>query len=103
MKKIIKHMILVSMLVLIPTCASAEITVKDTISPEFIQNQGYSPEVSRIIEIKTKNPVTPIAQEEKSVWKDIGWTLLETLDPTVERPKKFADHQTKFHSTLEDL
>lgn len=103
-KKLSKYAMLLAVLAFMPVCANAEITVKDTISPEFIHNQGYSPEVSRIIDIKTKDPVTPIpVEEKKSVWKNIGWTLLETLDPTVDRPGKFADHETIFHSTTEDL
>lgn len=104
MKNLTKYAMVLAVITVAATAANAEISVKDTISPEFIHNQGYSDEVSRIIDVKTKDPVSPIPTEEKqSVWKDIGWTLLETLDPTVDRPNKFADHKTKFHSSLEDL
>lgn len=99
-----KYAVLLGLLALVPSFALAEVTVKDTTSPEFIHNQGYSNEISRIIEVKTKDPATPIpAQEKQSVWKSIGWTLLETLDPTVDRPGTYVNHDTKYHSTLEDL
>ena len=67
-----KYAVLLGLLALVPACANAEISVKDTVSPEFIHNQGYSSEVSRIIDVKTKDPVTPIPAEKDSVWKKFG-------------------------------
>ena len=42
--------------------------------------------------------VSPIAvkEEKHPRWKALGWTLLETIDPTYERPGDFVNHETKF-------
>lgn len=99
-----KYLVLFGLLVLVPACANADVSVKDTTSPEFIYNQGYSKEVSRIIEVKTKDPATPIPVEEKNAkWKSLGWEMLETLDPTVDRKGNFVDHDIKYQSTWDDL
>lgn len=106
MKNLRKYFLLAVVLAFVPVCANAELSVKDTTSPEFIHNQGYSSEVSRIIEVRTKDPVTPIAvsEEKHPVWKSFGWTLLETIDPSYERPGKFVNHDTKFNrSSPQDL
>ena len=55
MKNIVKYSMLVGALCLVSMTVNAEITVKDTTSPEFIHNSGYSSEVSRIIDVKTKD------------------------------------------------
>lgn len=103
MKNLKKYFVVVGLMAFLPACAQAEITVKDTTSPEFIHNQGYSSEVSRIIKLKTRDPATPIPQEtRKTVIKKVGWTLLETLDPTVDRGQ-FANHETKYFNSVDDL
>lgn len=98
MKDFTKYALLTAILILAPVSAQAEVSVKDTTSPEFIHNQGYSSEVSRIIEVKTVDPMTPIAvkEEKHPRWKAFGWTLLETIDPTWERPNDFVNHDTKY-------
>ena len=98
MKDLQKYVLLAAVLAFVPVCAHSEVSVKDTTSPEFIHNQGYSSEVSRIIEVKTVEPMTPIAvkEEKHPRWKAFGWTLLETIDPTWERPNDFVNHDTKF-------
>lgn len=99
-----KYAVLLGLLALVPACANAEISVKDTVSPEFIHNQGYSSEVSRIIDVKTKDPVTPIPAEKDSVWKKFGWEVLQTVDPSWTREGRFVDHNTRFdRPTLDDL
>lgn len=106
MKSLKKYLLLGAVFALVPMCANAELSVKDTTSAEFVHNQGFSDEVSRIIDVKTVNPVTPIpASEEKHpVWKNIGWTILETIDPTYDRGGKFVNHSTQYkYSTPEDL
>lgn len=104
MKSFKKYFILLGLIAFLPACAVAEITVKETTSPEFIYNQGYSSEVSRIIKIKTKDPATPIPVETRqTVWKKTGWKLLETLDPTVDSGTKFLNHDTKYFNSVDDL
>ena len=103
MKKFSKYAVLLAILAFVPVCANAEVTVKETTSPEFIQNQGYSTEVSRIIEVKTKNLATPISTEKPSKWKRFGWYVMETLDPAVDRPGKFVEHNIQYGPSLEDL
>lgn len=99
MKDFTKYALLTAVLVIAPLCANAELSVKDTTSPEFIHNQGYSPEISRIIDVKTVDPLTPIPAEEtgkNAKWKKFGWVLLETLDPSYSRDTDFVNHYTKF-------
>lgn len=104
MKDLRKYFVLAGALMFIPVCADAEIVVKDTVTPEFIHNQGFSPEVSRIIEVKTKDPATPIPVAEKhSKIKKFGWYLRETIDPAADRPGDFVDHRMKFGNSTEDL
>lgn len=98
MKDFTKYALLTAALTLVPVCAMAEVSVKDTTSPEFIHNQGYSSEISRIIDVKTVDPMTPIASKEEKHprWKAFGWLLLETVDPTWSRPNDFVNHDTKY-------
>lgn len=105
MKKFAKYFVLCTALAMVPVYSYAsEITVKDTTSPEFIQNQGYSPEVSRIIEVKSKDMSTPISTEKPSVWKKFGYYVRETLDPSFTPPGKFVNHGIDYSgSRLDDL
>ncbi len=104
MKKTIKYLSLFGLLALIPTVASAEITVKDTVSPEFIHNAGYSSEVSRIIEVKTRDYATPIPVEnKKDKVNKFRWYLWQTADPAVDRPNSFVNHDIKYHNSISDL
>ena len=98
-----KYLVLLALLALVPMMANADVSVKDTTSPEFIRNQGYSDDVNRIIQIKTKDPATPIAKEKDSKLKKFGWYLLENIDPSVDRPGKFADHNINMGPSIEDL
>lgn len=102
--KNLKYLGILAALLAFPAMTNAEIVVKDTVTPEFIYNQGYSDEVSRLIQVKTVNPNKPIpAPEEDAKMKNFGWYLLETLDPAVDRPGNFANHNTKQHSSIDDL
>ena len=99
MKDFTKYVLLAAALAFVPVCAQAELSVKDTTSPEFIHNQGYSTEISRIIDVKTVDPMTPIAVKEPSKndkWKAFGWAMLETIDPYYGRENDFVNHDTKF-------
>lgn len=91
------------------TTDSGDITVKDTSSREFLRNQGYSDEAARLIEVRGKNPLTPIPVVEKRQncvvkgLKKVGWRFLDTLDPTVNN-KKFGEHNINYDGvTVEDL
>ncbi len=104
MKNLMKYAMIAAVAVMVSASVHAEVSVKETTSPEFIRNQGYSSEVSRIIEVKTRDSATPISTEKPSVWKRFGWYLMETIDPSVDRGGKFVDdHDIKFHNTIEDL
>lgn len=104
MKNLTKYSLWAGALLLIPMCANAEITVKETTSPEFIYNAGYSNEISRLIQVKTKNPATPIPVAEKGdKARNFKWYLWEFIDPAVDRPNSFADHNIKFHNSIDDL
>ena len=103
MKRLNKYLAIIAVLAVVPVAANADVSVKDTTSYEFIHNQGYSDEVHRIIEVKTKDPATPIAKETDSKMKKFGWYLLETIDPSVNRPGKFVDHSTNFSPSIDDL
>ncbi len=104
MKDLKKYIVALGVIACVPAFANAEIVVKDTISPEFIHNQGYSDEVSRIIEVKTKDPATPIpVKEKKDKMKNFGWYVLETIDPAVDRPGNFVNHNSKFSNSIDDL
>jgi hypothetical protein len=104
MNKLTKYFALVAIALAIPVCANAEIVVKDTVTPEFIHNQGYSSEVNRIIKVKTKDPATPIPAEEKnSRWKKFGWYVWKTVDPSISRPGEFVNHDSVPGSSINDL
>lgn len=105
MSNLRKYLVLAGVLMLIPACANAEISVKDTTSAEFIYNAGYSTDMKRIIDVKTKDPATPIpAKEENYARKNFGWYLYETLlDPAVDRPHSFADHDIPMRNSIDDL
>lgn len=103
MKDFKKYFVLAAIAALIPACANADITVKDTTSPEFIQNQGYSAEVSRIIDVKTKDLSTPLSTEQPSVWKRFGYYVRETINPAYDKPGKYVNHDTRFNPSIEDL
>ena len=104
MKNIKKYLGLLVLILMIPASANAEIVVKDTVTPEFIHNQGYSKEVSRIIEAKTIDPNTPIAAPEKNTQvKKFGWYVIKTLDPAIARPGDFVQHEIKQQVSIEDL
>ncbi len=103
MKNFRKYLLMAVMVSALPLCANADVTVKDTTSPEFIHNQGYSSEVSRIIEVKTKDPATPIPAETQTRKAKFGWWLLETINPAVNRPGKFVEHNTKFDDNIDCL
>ena len=106
MKNLKKYSLLLSLMLLIPACAqSSYVTVKDTISPEFIRNQGYSTEVSRIIEVKTKDPATPLSREKESVWKTWGKGIVKVINPAWEAGYEFPSHDInyKMNTTIEDL
>lgn len=105
MSNLRKYLVLAGVLMLIPACANAEISVKDTTSAEFIYNAGYSTDMKRIIDVKTKNPATPIpAKEENYARKNFGWYVLENLlDPAVDRPHSFADHDIPMYNSIDDL
>lgn len=103
MKNLVKYCSLASVLLLTTAVAQADITVKDTVTPEFIHNQGYSKEVSRVIDVKTKDPLTPIAQEEHAVRKNFKYYLWEFIDPAVDRPGNWVEHDVKFSNSIDDL
>lgn len=105
MSNLRKYLVLAGVLMLVPACANAEISVKDTTSAEFIYNAGYSTDMKRIIDVKTKDPATPIpAKEENYARKNFGWYLYETLlDPAVDRPHSFADHDIPMRNSIDDL
>ena len=97
MKNLNKYIIALTALLFVPAFANAEVVVKDTVSKEFIYNQGYSDEISRIIEVKSVDPATPIPVKEKtSKLKNFGWYLRETIDPAVDRPGNFVNHSVKY-------
>lgn len=97
-----RYLLLVVLIAFFPVMAQADVSVKDTTSYEFIRNQGYSDEVHRVIEIKTKDPATPIVQAETSKKEKMRWYLRE-LDPAYTRESKFLEHNIKFNPSLEDL
>lgn len=101
MKNLKKYLLVAVLATLTPVAANADLSVKDTTSYEFIRNQGYSDEVHRIIEVKTKDPATPVAKENKS--KKLGWYLLKTIDPTVNKPGQFVDHNINYGPSVDDL
>ncbi len=103
MKIFAKYFILLGVFMFWAMTANAEISVKDTTSPEFIHNAGYSPEISRLIEVKTKNPATPIPAKETSRAEDFKMYLWKFIDPAVDRPNTFADHHIHFQNSIEDL
>lgn len=104
MKNIKRYLVALAVFASVPAFASAEVVVKDTISPEFIYNQGYSDEVSRIIKVKTVDPATPIPVEEASTKaKNFGWYVREIIDPAVDRPGNFVNHNTNFGNSIDDL
>ena len=104
MKRTIKYLALFSFLALVPTVVSAEITVKDTVTPEFIRNAGYSSEVSRVIEVTTRDYATPIPVEtKKDKVNKFRWYLWQTVDPAVNRPNSFVNHDIKYHNSIDDL
>jgi hypothetical protein len=104
MKNLRKYILALALVLSIPALVNAEIVVKDTTSPEFVHNQGYSNEVSRIIQVKTVDPATPIPAEEKTTkLKNFGWYVRETIDPAVDRPGNFVNHNTNFHNSIDDL
>ena len=98
-----KYFILIALIAFAPLMASAEVSVKDTTSPEFIKNQGYSSEVSRLIEIKTKDPATPIAKEGPSKIKRFGNYLLNVVDPAYEKKNTFGQHDINYSPSIDDL
>ncbi len=100
-----KYFLLLGVMLMIPACANAELSVKETMSPEFLHNQGYSDDVSRIIQIKTKDPMTPISAESKTVWwKKWGMGVLKTIDPALDTGTEFPSHNTNFNgSNIDDL
>lgn len=104
MKNFKKYLGILSVLLLASACANAEITVKDTVSPEFIRNQGYSEEINRVIKVKTVHPTTPLAEpEEHAGLKKFGWFVRKTIDPTASRPNDFVNHNIHTSSSVEDL
>lgn len=98
-----KYFILVALFALVSLSANADVSVKDTTSPEFIKNQGYSSEVSRLIEIKTKDPATPIAKEKTPKIKKIGNYLLNVIDPAYEKKDTFGNHDIHYSPSIDDL
>ena len=103
MKNIKRICLTMTAIAMVPMFAQAEVSVKDTTSYEFIKNQGYSDEVHRIIEVKTKDPATPIAAEKKSKFKKFGWYLLDNVDSSYNKPDKFVDHNIDYSKSLDDL
>ncbi len=99
-----KFLLILGLMLLAPACVNAELSVKETMSPEFLHNQGYSDEVSRVIQIKTKDPMTPIPTEKQSVWKKWGLGVIKTIDPAWEAGNEFPSHNTNFNgSNIDDL
>lgn len=103
MKNFGKYLLMGAVAAMLPLCANADVSVKDTTSPEFIHNAGYSDEVSRIIEVRTKDPATPIPAEVQTKKSKFGWWFLETINPNVNRPGKFVDHNIKFEDNIDCL
>lgn len=104
MNNLMKYAMIATVALMLPSAVHAEVTVKETTSPEFIRNQGYSSEVSRIIEVKTRDSATPISTEKPSTWKRFGLYLRETIDPAYDKGGKFVDdHDIKYSNTIEDL
>ena len=104
MKNLKKYLIALAVVASVPVFAQAEIVVKETITPEFIYNQGYSDEVSRIIKVKTVDPATPIPAETSSTkLKRFGWYIRKTVEPSVTRPGDYVNHNTKFSNSIDDL
>ena len=103
MKNFRKYMLFAVIAALFPVCANAEVSVKDTISPEFIHNSGYSDEVSRIIKVRTKDPATPIPAETQTKKEKFGWWLLDTINPNVNRPGKIVDHNINYGDNIDCL
>ena len=104
MKNLVKYSVITGMLLTASLAANAAVTVEETTTPEFIHNAGYSSEISRIIDVKTKDPSTPIpAETKKDKTKNFGWYVMQTIDPAVNRPHSFADHQIKYGRSMDDL
>lgn len=103
MKNLKRYLLLAIVATIVPVAANAELSVKDTTSYEFIKNQGYSDEVHRIIEVKTKDPATPVAKETMPKTKKLGWYFLKTVNPSVDKPGDFVDHNINYSPSVSDL
>lgn len=79
-----------------------------TTTDEFLFNQGYSDEVGRLIEIRTKDPMAPIEgrdydYERSWNWRKIGNKVAETFDPTMDT-KHFGERNIHYGGvSVEDL
>lgn len=99
-----KYFVLFGILAMVPLCVQAEVASTDIIDPVFIKNQGYSNEVSRLINYRAKDQLTPVAVKEKeTTWGGIRKKILYTIDPTVDS-SNFGEHNIEFKNmTVEDL
>lgn len=101
MKKI---MLLFAVIMLgITGTARAEITVKDYMSYEFLDTQGYSGDMLRLVEI---NKAKTFGERIPSHWASNkiqrGWQKMWAyLDPAADYGD-FGEHDIKMHSTVWD-
>ncbi len=114
-----KLLVLIGLLAVVPSAQASigvtestetpQMTIKDMSSAEFFHNQGYSSEIYRINELRSRSPLTPIPIEEKrdnpfvTGLKKVGWQFLEDFDPTIDHAN-FADHNIRYGGvTVDDL
>ena len=103
MKKVLFLFIFVALATMLGSGAKAEITVKDYMSYDFLDTQGYSGDMLRLVEI---NKAKTFGERIPSVWPTNkvarGWAKMWAyLDPAQDYGD-FGEHDIKIRTTMWD-
>ena len=103
MKRILPFLILCFLAIAVCPAANAEISIKDYMSYEFLDTQGYSGDMLRLVEI---NKAKTFGEQIPSIWSSNrlvrGWQKAWAyLDPATDYGD-FGEHEIKIKSTWRD-
>lgn len=104
-----KHLFITSLLILFGLPAFAELTVEDTITPEFLKNSGYSDSlVNTTQKIRAQANGEPLTEPvENRAYQNPAVKFVRRvfmyLDPSLDDHSFMNDHQIHTSPSINDL
>ncbi len=104
-----KRILITGLLILFALPAFAELTVEDTVSPDFLKNSGYSTAtVNATQKVIAQNNGEPLAETLEHKYYDKGFfkfvrRVFMYLDPSLDDHSFMNDHEIYTSPNIHDL